>query len=162
MAELPAGAEKMYHVGVISDTHGLIRKEALHALKGADIILHAGDIGSLHVLHSLQYIAPVVAVRGNTDRELGIQGLPVTETVVIAGVMFHILHDLSCIDLDPLRAGIHAVISGHSHRPAHLIDRGVLYLNPGSAGPRRFNLPITVARIAISQGKLHPEMVYLV
>jgi len=161
MHEAPSIEENIYHIGVISDTHGLIRPEALKALSGSDLILHAGDIGSPHVLRSLRCIAPVVAVRGNMDRGQGILGLSVTETVQIAGFMFHILHDLSCLDLDPVAAGMHAVISGHSHRPSLSTDKGVLYLNPGSAGPRRFSLPVSLARIAISSGRLHPEMVYL-
>jgi len=161
MAETPAMAKEIYHVGVISDTHGLIRTEALKALARSDVILHAGDVGSPHVLHALRCIAPVIAVRGNTDREQWIHGISVTETVEIAGFMFHILHDLSGFDLDPVAAGIHAVISGHSHRPSIATDKGVLYLNPGSAGPRRFSLPVTLARIAIFREKLHPEMIYL-
>ena len=151
----------MYHIGVISDTHGLVRTEALHALKGSDIILHAGDIGSPQVLRSLRCIAPVVAVRGNTDSGPGVQGLSAAETREIAGFLFHILHDLSGLDLDPVAAGMHAVISGHSHRPSLSTDKGVLYLNPGSAGPRRFRLPVTLARIDVFQGKLHPEILYL-
>ena len=161
MAEPAGGGESIYHVGVISDTHGLIRTEALNALKGSDVILHAGDIGSSQVLRSLRCIAPVVAVRGNMDGDQWMHCLPATETVEIADFLFHILHDLSCIDLDPAGAGMHAVVSGHSHRPSILIDTGVLYLNPGSAGPRRFSLPVTLARIAISQGRLHPEILYL-
>jgi len=147
VAEAPDRREGMYHIGVISDTHGLI--------------LHAGDVGSPQVLRSLRCIAPVIAVRGNTDSGSGVQGLSATETVEIAGFLFHILHDLSCIDLDPVAAGMHAVISGHSHRPSLSTDKGVLYLNPGSAGPRRFSLPVTLARIAVFQEKLHPEILYL-
>ncbi len=161
MTEAPAMQERIYHVGVISDTHGLIRPEALKALHGSDLILHAGDIGSPLVMRSLQCIAPVVAVRGNTDREQWMHCLPATETREIEGFMFHILHDLSCFDLDPLVAGMHVIISGHSHRPFISTNNGVLYLNPGSAGPRRFDLPITVARIVIAQGGLHPETIYL-
>ena len=161
MAETPAMAKEIYHVGVISDTHGLIRTEALKALARSDVILHAGDVGSPHVLHALRCIAPVIAVRGNTDREQWIHVLSVTETVEIAGFMFHVLHDLSCFDLDPVASGMHAVISGHSHRPSISTAKGILYLNPGSAGPRRFSLPVTLARIAVSQGRLHPEIVYL-
>ncbi len=161
MAESPGRGEGIYHVGVISDTHGLIRTEALNALKGSGVILHAGDVGSPLVLRSLRCIAPVVAVRGNMDREQGMHCLPATETVEIADFLFHILHDISFLDLDPVAAGMHAIVSGHSHRSSILIDRGVLYLNPGSAGPRRFSLPVTLARIAISQGRLHPEIIYL-
>lgn len=161
MAESPGRGGSIYHVGVISDTHGLIRAEALNALKGSDVILHAGDIGSRQVLRSLRCIAPVVAVRGNTDREQGMHELSLTETVEIAGYLFHILHDITCLELDPVAAGMHAIVSGHSHRSSVLIDRGVLYLNPGSAGPRRFTLPVTVAHVVISQGGLHPEIIYL-
>jgi len=148
-------------VGVISDTHGLVRPEALKALEGSDIILHAGDIGSPDVLRSLRSMAPVVAVRGNTDRDRWTGSLMDAETVEIGGKLFYILHDISCLDLDPDTAGIHAIISGHSHMPSISEKNGILYLNPGSAGPRRFKLPVTLARIVIKQGRLHAEIVHL-
>jgi putative phosphoesterase len=151
----------MHYIGVISDTHGLVRPEALTALEDSDIILHAGDIGSPDVLQSLRAIAPVVAVRGNTDTDRRTGSLMDAETVEIDGKLFYILHDISCLDLDPGTAGIHAIISGHSHMPSIAEKNGILYLNPGSAGPRRFKLPVTLARIVIKQGRLHAEIVHL-
>ena len=151
----------MYYIGVISDTHGLVRPEALKALKDSDIILHAGDIGSPDVLQSLRAIAPVVAVRGNTDTDRRTGSLMNAETVEIDGKLFYVLHDIFCLDLDPGTAGIHAIISGHSHMPSISEKNGILHLNPGSAGPRRFKLPVTLARIVIKQGRLHAEIMHL-
>ena len=148
-------------IGVISDTHGIIRPKAVQELKGSDRILHAGDIGSPDVLTTLQAIAPVVAVRGNTDSGRWTDGLRAVEIADISGLLFYILHDVSDIDLDPQAAGIHAVISGHSHRPIIAERNGILYLNPGSAGPRRFTLPVTLARIHISNGRLQSEIIPL-
>jgi len=151
----------MYYIGVISDTHGLVRPEALKALEGSDIILHAGDIGSAEVLQSLRSLAPVLAVRGNTDTDRWAGNLRNTETVELDGKLFYILHDMARLDLDPGAAQIRALISGHSHKPSISEKNGILYLNPGSAGPRRFKLPITLARIIIKQGRLHSEIVHL-
>ncbi len=134
-------------VGIISDTHGLLRPEALDALRGSDLILHAGDIGDITILDQLRFIAPVFAVRGNTDREPWAKNLPLRETVELDGALFYLLHDLHDLDLDPKFSEINAVIAGHTHRPHEYWKEGVLYLNPGSAGPRRFDLPITVARL---------------
>jgi hypothetical protein len=139
-----------YLVGLISDTHGLMRPEALKALAGADLILHAGDIGRPEVIAALHAIAPVVAVRGNNDREAWAKAFAETEIVKIGEVKLYLLHALQELALDPAATGFDIVVSGHSHRPSN--ERradGVLYLNPGSAGPRRFKLPISVARLTV-------------
>ena len=141
-------------VGVISDTHGLLRQEAVSALSGVGLIIHAGDVGTPDVLDGLRSIAPTIAVRGNIDREGWAKKLPLTEVVTAGGLSLYVLHDLSHLDLDPKAAGFSAVISGHSHRPHAEIRDGVLYLNPGSAGRRRFDLPITVAVVRVDSGKL--------
>jgi putative phosphoesterase len=151
----------MPRIGVISDTHGLLRPEALRALAGADLIVHAGDIGSPEVLDALRAVAPLVAVRGNNDRGAWASALPETEVVEAGGRSLYVLHDVKELDLDPRAAGFDAVIAGHSHQPR--IDRrdGVLYLNPGSAGPRRFRLPIAVARLEVDAARLDAEIVQL-
>ena len=148
-------------IGLISDTHGLMRPEALAALQDVSQIIHAGDVGSPEVLAALRAIAPVTAIRGNVDHGMWVQGLPATRVVEADGAMLYVLHDLGALDLDPAAAGFAAVISGHSHKPR--IDRrnGVLYINPGSAGPRRFNLPITLALLSINQGQVEAELVAL-
>jgi hypothetical protein len=138
-----------YLVGVISDTHGLMRAEALNALAGADLIIHAGDIGRPEVLDALRTIGPVVAVRGNNDREAWAQAIAETETFEIGAVRFHLLHALQELTLDPAASGFDVVVSGHSHRPSVERRGGVLYLNPGSAGARRFKLPVSVARLTV-------------
>ena len=139
-------------VGLISDTHGLVRPEALKALAGADVILHAGDIGAPAVLAALKAIAPVVAVRGNNDREGWAKSVPEIVVRTLGGVKICLIHQLDELDVDPAREGIAVVVSGHSHKP--LIERrdGVLYVNPGSAGPRRFSLPIAVGRLTLGRG----------
>jgi len=136
-------------IGVIADTHGLIWPEVLAAFKGVDLILHAGDIGGPQVLAALTEIAPLAAVRGNCDRGDWAESLPRTEVAEVGAFLFYLLHDLNDLDLDPAAAGFAAVISGHSHRPVVERRDGVLYLNPGSAGPRRFKLPVTLARLAL-------------
>jgi putative phosphoesterase len=136
-------------VGVISDTHGLLRVEALHALRGVDHIVHAGDVGDPLVLDRLAVLAPLTAVRGNMDRAAWADRLPGTAELEVHGVWLHILHALEELDLDPAAAGFAVVIHGHSHRPSVTERDGVLYVNPGSAGPRRFRLPVSVARIEI-------------
>lgn len=141
-------------VGVISDTHGLLRPEALEALQGADLVLHAGDVGPADILERLRAIAPTVAVRGNVDMAPWATALPVTEVVDVGGLHLYLLHDRAALDVDPKAAGFAAVISGHSHRPGAEVRHGVLYLNPGSAGPRRFTLPVTVARLTIAGAQL--------
>lgn len=135
------------HLGLISDTHGLLRKEALDALRGSELILHAGDVGAPEILESLREIAPVVAVRGNNDEGAWAERLPLTEVVEAGGVSIYMLHILDELDLNPKASGFSIVVSGHSHKPAQAVKDGVLYVNPGSAGPRRFQLPVTVARL---------------
>jgi putative phosphoesterase len=134
-------------IGLISDTHGLLREEALSALRGAELIVHAGDVGAPEILDALRALAPVVAVRGNVDREEWAQALPLTAVAEAGPVKIYALHDLNQLDLDPAAAGFQVVVSGHSHKLGRSERSGVLYVNPGSAGPRRFQLPITVARL---------------
>ena len=132
-------------IGVVSDTHGLLRAEVIAQLAGCDRIIHAGDIGKEEVLTALRRIAPTLAVRGNVDRGDWAQQLPLEETVIWDGVAIHVLHDRSTLTIDPAAAGMCVVISGHSHRESLEERRGVTYLNPGSVGPRRFTLPVTMA-----------------
>jgi len=146
---------------VISDTHGLLRPEAVAALAGVERIVHAGDIGSPEVIAALARIAPVSAVRGNNDRERWAADIPQTEVVEVGGVSLYVLHDLHELDLDPRVAGFGAVIAGHSHQPKLHERDGVLYLNPGSAGPRRFKLPISLARLTITGSKIDARLVTL-
>jgi putative phosphoesterase len=148
-------------IGVISDTHGLLRPEALRALAGVDHILHAGDVGEPQILTRLQAIAPVTAIRGNIDEGKACGHLPPIEVVELAGLSFYMLHDAKQLDLDPSVAAFSAVISGHSHKP--LIDwrKGVLFFNPGSAGPRRFQLPVTIGKLEVSHEVVKPVIVDL-
>jgi putative phosphoesterase len=148
-------------VGVISDTHGLLRPEALDALRGADRILHAGDVGKPEVLDELRRLGPVFVVRGNVDHGEWALRLPVSEIVQVGEQSLHMLHDIGELDLNPPTAGFAAVIFGHSHQPSIEVRDGVLFLNPGSAGPRRFKLPVSIARIRVSGGDLDPEIVTL-
>jgi hypothetical protein len=148
-------------VGVISDTHGRLRKEAVDALLGVDRILHAGDVGDPSILEELAKIAPVTAVRGNVDIEEWAQGIPETELIEIAGVSVYMLHDLGQLDLKPEAAGIQVVVYGHSHRPKIEMKKDVLYFNPGSAGPRRFELPVSVGKLHIGDGRIRGELVEL-
>jgi putative phosphoesterase len=148
-------------VGVISDTHGLLRPEAIVALRDSELILHAGDVGDLEILERLRRIAPTVAVRGNVDTAAWASVLPTTEVVEIGKLRLYMLHDLAALDLDAKAAGFAAVISGHTHRPVAEMRGDVLYLNPGSAGPRRFSLPIAVARLRVDGGELSHEIVEL-
>ena len=134
-------------IGLISDTHGLLREEAVRALCGSDLILHAGDVGAPEILDTLKTIAPVVAVRGNVDTDKWGQTLPFTEVIQVGSVMIYMLHILQDLDVNPAAAGFRIVVSGHSHKPGQTEKDGVLYINPGSAGPRRFYLPATVARL---------------
>src|SRR5215510_13193224 len=134
-------------VGVISDTHGLLRPEVLKAFKGVDLILHAGDIGDPEVLEKLRSLSDVVAVRGNNDRDTWAKKIPESRVVEIEQAQIYLLHDLKEMTLDPDTSGFQAVISGHSHKPSIQERHGVLFINPGSAGPRRFKLPISVARL---------------
>ncbi len=148
-------------IGVISDTHGLLRPEALAALRGSDRIIHAGDVGDREILDQLETIAPVTAVRGNIDKGAWARKLPETEVVEIRGVLIYVLHNLDELDLKPEAAGFAAVIYGHSHVPKQEMRSGVLYFNPGSAGPRRFKLPICVGRLRAQQGKVRGEIVVI-
>jgi putative phosphoesterase len=150
-----------FRCGVISDTHGLVRPEALAALRGLDAILHAGDVGGPDVLDALAALAPVTAVRGNNDRGAWARRLPLTAEVAAGGLRLLLLHDLQELAVDPAAAGYAAVVSGHSHRPGQQVRGGVLYLNPGSAGPRRFRLPVAVARIEVAGGRVSVEIVEL-
>jgi putative phosphoesterase len=154
--------EKPVTLGVISDTHGLLRPEAVEALRGSDRILHAGDVGAPEILAALAQIAPVSAVRGNVDSEPWARALPETEVVEAGGVSIYILHSLGQLDLKPEAAGFRVVVYGHSHQPKIEENNGVLYFNPGSAGPRRFNLPVSVGKLMIGAGKARAELVELV
>jgi uncharacterized protein len=148
-------------VGVISDTHGLLRPEAVAALRGVDRILHAGDVGTAEVLAALKAIAPTTAVRGNVDHGAWATALPLTDVVRLGGVDVYMLHDLGALDLDPVAAGFAAVISGHSHQPKAEWRRGVLFLNPGSAGPRRFTLPVTLSILRVTGSTVEHERIDL-
>jgi uncharacterized protein len=148
-------------VGVISDTHGLMRTEALAALKGVDLIIHGGDIGKVDVLETLSTIAPVQAIRGNNDRGPWAKKLPDILKVQINGAKIHVIHNVNELDVDLNAAGFLCVISGHSHKPSLVNRDGILFLNPGSAGPRRFKLPVTIARLNILHGGLNSEIVRL-
>lgn len=148
-------------VGVISDTHGLIRPAVLSALEGVGLIVHAGDVGSPEVLEKLEMIAPVVAVRGNTDQRQWAENLPPAEIAEMNDVILYVLHDLRQLDLDPAAAGFRAVISGHTHRPSVAERNGVLYLNPGSAGPKRLDLPVSLSLLHISGQSLDAELIDL-
>ena len=151
-----------FTIGVISDTHGLIRLEAVSILKTCDVIIHAGDIGAEEVLIALRAIAPVYAVRGNVDWEPWIMNIPVYEFVELSGSVFYITHILENMDLDPKAAGINVVISGHSHQPDLFKKGNVLYMNPGSAGPKRFTRPISMGKIVIDDKGIHPEIIKLI
>jgi uncharacterized protein len=134
-------------IGLISDTHGLLRPQALEALRGSELILHAGDVGKSEILKALRELAPVIAVRGNVDTSEWARALPETAVAEAGNVLIYILHDVHALDLNPAAAGFHVIVSGHSHQPGKSERDGVLYVNPGSAGPRRFQLPVTVARL---------------
>ena len=139
-------------LGLISDTHGLLRPEAVDLLRGCDHIVHAGDVGDPAILEALGVLAPVTAVRGNVDREPWAQALPETEMLDVDGLLVYVLHDLGALDIDPAAAEVGLVVSGHSHKPVIEQRRSVLYVNPGSAGPRRFKLPISLGEIVIERG----------
>jgi uncharacterized protein len=148
-------------VGVISDTHGLLRPEALTALAEAEHILHAGDVGDARILDTLREIAPVTAIRGNVDQWGECAELPATDVVELGGRLFYLVHSLADLDINPAVAGVAAVVSGHSHKPSLDERGGVMYLNPGSAGPRRFNLPVTIALMTVSEDKVSARIVEL-
>jgi putative phosphoesterase len=146
-------------IGVISDTHGFLRPEAINALRGIDHILHAGDIGNAEILEQLRHLAPLTAIRGNVDRSGACALLPEVEFVELNGCTIYMLHDLQTLDLDPAAAGIQAVISGHSHKPAIEWKKHVLHFNPGSAGPRRFSLPVSIGYLHLGKDRIEPELV---
>jgi putative phosphoesterase len=148
-------------IGLISDTHGLLRPEALQAFQGSDLIIHAGDVGSADILEELKTVAPVIAVRGNTDKLPFASSLPFTSITEVGPTIIYVLHDIQELDLDPAAAGIHVVVSGHSHKPREEVRSGVVYVNPGSAGPRRFRLPATVARLRIDGSERRVEFIDL-
>jgi putative phosphoesterase len=149
-------------VGVISDTHGLLRPEAVAPLRGSDYIIHAGDVGDAEILKQLNAIAPVTAVRGNVDREPWARKLPETQVLEAGGISIYVLHSVADLDLKPEAAGFAAVVSGHSHIPKQEVRNGVLYFNPGSAGPRRFKLPVSVGRLVIEGGKVRGEIMRII
>jgi putative phosphoesterase len=151
----------MQHIGVISDTHGLLRPQAVAALRGCSPIIHAGDIGRPEILDELRHLAPVFAVRGNVDKGPWAMQLPETEIVTVEDFWLYVLHDLNALDLEPATAGFHALITGHSHQPKIETKDGVLYLNPGSAGPRRFDLPVSVGRLILSGTDMRAEIINL-
>jgi putative phosphoesterase len=151
-----------YLVGVISDTHGLLRPEALAALQGSDYIIHAGDVGDPEILRQLAAIAPVTAVRGNIDGEDCARDLPATNILQLGEIAIYVLHDVAELELDPRAARFAAVVFGHSHRPAQEMRNGVLFFNPGAAGPRRFRLPVTLGRLHIAAGKISGEILNLI
>lgn len=150
--------ETLTTIGVISDTHGLLRPRAVDLLRGSDVILHAGDMGSDDIIPALQRLAPVTAVRGNVDHGAWARAFAVDEALEIDGRSFFMLHDLNDLTFDPAEAGFDMVISGHTHRPKLETVGGVRYLNPGSAGPRRFKLPISLARIVLAEGTMETEL----
>ena len=153
--------KRLLRVGVVSDTHGLLRPEAIAALRGSDRLIHAGDIGAPAILERLSAIAPVVAVRGNNDAGDWAAAVPATQRLAIGGTRIFVLHDLATLAFDPAAEGIDVVVSGHSHRPLCTRRDGVLYVNPGSAGPRRFRLPVGVGRLTIDAGAVDVELVTL-
>jgi uncharacterized protein len=146
-------------VGLISDTHGLLRREALRALEGSDLIIHAGDVGKPEILDALRVVAPVIAVRGNIDQGEWASALPLAASVATGSAAIYVLHDLQQLDLDPAVSGFQVVVSGHSHKQSRMERNGVVYLNPGSAGPRRFKLPVTVARLDLRESPWKVEFI---
>jgi putative phosphoesterase len=148
-------------IGLISDTHDLLRPQAIDFLRGSDCIIHAGDICGSMVIDELARIAPVTVVRGNNDRGAWANALPETELVKFGGIFVYVIHDLGQLDIDPDGAGVRVVVSGHSHKPVIEHRDGVLFVNPGSAGPRRFKLPISVAELVIAEGSVSARLVEL-
>jgi putative phosphoesterase len=149
-------------IGVISDTHGLLRPEAVQLLRGSEHIIHAGDIGAPEIIGELEKIAPVTAIRGNVDTQPWARRFAETEVVELEGFHIYVIHDANALDLNPRAAGFAAVISGHSHQPKQETKDGVLYFNPGSAGPRRFKLPVSVGRLVTADGKMSGEILEIV
>ena len=153
------GAAGRLIVGVISDTHGLLRPEAIENLAGVDHILHAGDVGDPAILDTLRRIAPLTAIRGNVDTSGICSGMASTEAVELGGRLFYLVHYIDDLDIDPVAASVAVVVYGHSHRPEIRPHKGVMYLNPGSAGPRRFSLPVTLARVVVEDGLVRARIV---
>ena len=151
----------MVRIGVISDTHGLLRPEAMAALAGSDYIVHGGDIGNAAILAELAAIAPLTVVRGNNDTGAWARAVPASGRLQVGSVLLYAVHDIATLDIDPVREGVQVVIYGHSHRPLAQQRGPVLYLNPGSAGPRRFKLPVSVALIDVNDGTMHARIVEL-
>lgn len=149
-------------IGVIADTHNLLRPEALAALRDCDRLLHLGDIGKPEILDALRELAPLDVVRGNNDRDAWADDIPETLTLEIGGKRLYLIHDLKQLPIDPRAEGIDMVLAGHSHKPLHEVRDGVLYLNPGSAGPRRFKLPISLAILRIGDGRIEAELIDLI
>jgi putative phosphoesterase len=158
---MPSNSKQYHLIGVISDTHGLVRPQALRVLEGVELLIHAGDIGAPDVIPALRSIAKVIAVKGNVDKGRWTGRLPERKIVNVGEARLYVLHDLNDLDRDPGLAGFHAVISGHSHQPSVVKRNGVLYLNPGSAGPRRFRLPVSVARLRVRGSSVEAEVVEL-
>jgi len=152
---------KPHRIGLISDTHGLLRRQAVQALRGSELIIHAGDVGDPGILKELERLAPVVAVRGNVDTEEWAEALPLTAVAEAGSVLIYVLHDVNALDLNPAAAGFRVVVSGHSHKPGKIERDGVLYVNPGSAGPRRFQLPVSLARMDLGTTPYQVEFVTL-
>ncbi len=156
---VPVSKTPRYVVGVISDTHGLIRPEALHLLRESDVIVHCGDVGAAAVLDALRAIAPVHAVRGNNDKGSWASELPTEDVVIVGNHTLYIIHDIAELSLDPAAAGITAVLSGHSHRPLVEHRGGILFLNPGSAGPRRFSLPVAIGLLVLGHDSCNAKVI---
>jgi len=151
----------MFRIGLLSDTHGLLRPEAKTFLKGSDYIIHGGDIGDPKILEELALLAPVTAVRGNNDKGIWAEMLPVNDCLKVGEVFIYVLHDLAELEIEPVAEGVQMVVTGHSHKPRVYDHEGVLYVNPGSAGPRRFKLPITVAEVIVSGHSVSARIVEL-
>lgn len=152
---------RVARVGLISDTHGWLRAEALSALAGSELIIHAGDVGAPEVLEALRQIAPVVAVKGNVDTAAWAAALPTTAVATLGETLIYVVHDINQLDLKPEAAGFHIVVSGHTHRPVSMERGGVLFVNPGAAGRRRFKLPVTLARLDVGRKPWQVEFVHL-
>lgn len=157
----PVSKQFRYVIGVISDTHGLIRPQALRQLRGSNVIIHCGDVGAPEVLDALRSIAPVHAVRGNNDRGSWASGLPQEAFVEVGNQCLYVIHNLAELALEPAAAGVAVVLSGHSHRPRIEHRAGILFVNPGSAGPRRFSLPVTIALLVVKAGSCNGRIVEL-
>ena len=151
-----------FTVGVISDTHGLLRPEAVAALMGTDHIIHAGDIGNADILRQLSAIAPITAVRGNNDKGAWTSRIPEADVIQVGAAIIYVIHDVHALDFDPAASGFHAVVAGHSHHPGIELHEGVQFFNPGSAGPRRFKLPISIGHLTISETSITPRLIELI